>query len=101
MVEATAEGWAAYFADPAPANALIKEDNPEMSDDLLAYSKNKMQEEGMLLSGDAADGQYGIMTRERWELFFNDMVKAGTLPADLDWEKAFDLSFVDSFYKQE
>lgn len=101
MVAATAKGWAAYFEDPAPANALIKEDNPEMADDLLAYSKDKMQEEGMLLSGDAADGQYGIMTAERWEQFFKDMVKAGTLPEDLDWEKAFDLRFVDALYTEE
>lgn len=101
MVAATAKGWAAYFDDPAAANALIKQDNPEMADDLLAYSKDKMQEEGMLLSGDAAEGQYGIMTRERWERFFQDMVKAGTLPADLDWEKAFDLRFVDTLYSRE
>lgn len=101
MVAATAKGWAAYFEDPAPANALIKEDNPEMADDLLAYSKDKMQEEGMLLSGDAADGQYGIMTEERWEQFFQDMVNAGTLPEDLDWEQAFDLRFVDALYSQE
>ena len=101
MVEATAEGWAAYFADPAPANALIKEANPEMADDLLAYSAAKMQEQGILLSGDAADGQYGIMTTARWKGFFDDMVKAGTLPADLDWQKAFDLTFVNAMYGAE
>lgn len=101
MVEATAEGWAAYFADPAPANALIKQANPEMADDLLAYSSAKLQEQGILLSGDAADGQYGIMTTARWQGFFEDMVKAGTLPADLDWQKAFDLTFVKAMYGAE
>lgn len=101
MVEATAEGWAAYFADPAPANALIKEANPEMADELLAYSTAKMQEEGILLSGDAANGQYGIMTTARWKGFFEDMVAAGTLPADLDWQKAFDLTFVKAMYGAE
>lgn len=101
MVEATAEGWAAYFADPAPANALIKEANPEMADELLAYSTAKMQEEGILLSGDAADGQYGIMTTARWKGFFEDMVAAGTLPADLDWQKAFDMTFVKAMYGAE
>lgn len=101
MVEATAEGWAAYFADPAPANALIKAANPEMADELLAYSTAKMQEQGILLSGDAADGQYGIMTTARWKGFFDDMVAAGTLPADLDWQKAFDLTFVNAMYGAE
>jgi NitT/TauT family transport system substrate-binding protein len=101
MVEATAEGWAACFADPAPANALIKQANPEMADDLLAYSSAKLQEQGILLSGDAAEGQYGIMTTARWQGFFDDMVKAGTLPADLDWQKAFDLTFVKAMYGAE
>ena len=31
------EGWKSYLkADPAPANALIKKDNPNMTDDQLA-----------------------------------------------------------------
>ena len=98
MVAATAEGWKAYFENPAPANALIKEDNPEMQDALLAYSHAKMQEEGILLSGAAEDGRYGMMTLERWQAFFEDMVEAGTLPEDLDWKKAFDLSYIQSVY---
>ena len=64
MVAATAEGWKAYFENPAPANALIKEDNPEMQDALLAYSHAKRQEEGILLSVAAEDGRYGMMTLE-------------------------------------
>ncbi|RBW48789.1 ABC transporter substrate-binding protein [Marinobacter sp. F3R11] len=98
MVEATAKGWAEYFADPEPANALIKEDNPEMQDALLAYSYARMQEEGILLSGAAKDGRYGMMTKERWQEFYEDMVAAGTLPEGLDWEKAFDLSFIEAVY---
>jgi len=98
MVAATAEGWKAYFENPEAANKLIKEDNPEMQDDLLAYSHAKMQEEEMLLSGAAEGGRYGMMTLERWKAFFDDMVAAETLPADLDWQKAFDLTFVNEIY---
>jgi len=98
MVAATAEGWKAYFENPEAANKLIKEDNPEMQDDLLAYSHAKMQEEQMLLSGAAEGGRYGMMTQERWKAFFDDMVAAETLPADLDWQKAFDLTFVNEIY---
>ena len=98
MVEATAKGWKAYFENPAPANALIKEDNPEMKDELLAYSHAKMQEEGILLSDAAEGGRFGMMTRERWKAFYDDMVEAGTLPKDLAWEKAFDLNFVNAVY---
>lgn len=30
-------GWVSYLKDPAPGNALIKQDNPKMTDDLLAW----------------------------------------------------------------
>jgi len=33
FVQASMEGWASYFKDPAPGNALIKEANPEMTDE--------------------------------------------------------------------
>lgn len=98
MVAATAEGWEAYFENPEAANKLIKQDNPEMTDDLLAYSHAKMQEENILLSDAAEDGQYGNMTQARWHSFYEDMVAAGTLPEDLDWQKAFDLRFVNELY---
>ncbi len=52
----------------------------------------------MLLSGAAEGGRYGMMTQERWKAFFDDMVAAETLPADLDWQKAFDLTFVNEIY---
>lgn len=99
MVAATSEGWAAYFENPEPANELIMEDNPEMAPDLIAYSIDKMQEHEILLSGDAAGGEYGNMSRERWESFFEDMVEAGVLDEDLDWQAAFDLQFVQALYE--
>ena len=57
-----------------------------------------MQEEGILLSDAAEGGRFGMMTRERWKAFYDDMVEAGTLPDDLAWEKAFDLNFVNAVY---
>ncbi|MBQ0746966.1 MAG: ABC transporter substrate-binding protein [Marinobacter sp.] len=98
MVTATALGWKAYFENPEPANALIKADNPEMQDELLAYTYAKMQEENMLLSDAAEGGRYGMMTVERWQTFFDDMIAAETLPEDLEWEKAFDPSFIETVY---
>ncbi|HCE38508.1 MAG: nitrate ABC transporter substrate-binding protein [Alcanivorax sp.] len=99
MVDATAEGWAAYFENPAPANALIKQDNPEMQDDLIAYSIGKMQEQDILLSDAAEDGAYGMMTDDRWQAFYQDMVEAGTLPEGLDYRKAYDLRFIQETWK--
>ncbi len=53
FVNASIEGWYSYlYGDPAPANALIKRDNPEESDDLLAYAIAKMKANGIVDSGD-------------------------------------------------
>ena len=48
------EGWKSYLADPAAGNALIKKDNPNMTDDQLAYSVAKLKEIGIVTGGDAA-----------------------------------------------
>ncbi|MEP6789791.1 MAG: ABC transporter substrate-binding protein [Ramlibacter sp.] len=58
FVKGTMEGWKSYLADPAPANALIKKDNPNMTDEQLAYSVAKLKEMGIITGGGA--GKYGI-----------------------------------------
>ena len=53
FVDASAIGWYHYlYGDPRPGNALIKRQNPEMTDELLAYSIAKMKEYGIVDSGD-------------------------------------------------
>jgi NitT/TauT family transport system substrate-binding protein len=96
FVNASIEGWYSYLnGDPAPGNALIKKDNPEMTDALLAYAIAKIKEYGIADSGDAKKDGIGAMTDARWHEFFDTMVKAGLYPADLDYKKAFTLQFVD------
>ena len=96
FVNASIEGWYSYlYADPAPGNALIKHDNPEMTDALLAYGRGKMQEYGIIDSGDAKQTGIGAMTEARWRDFFETMAKAGLYPADMDFRQAYTLQFVD------
>jgi NitT/TauT family transport system substrate-binding protein len=96
FVNASIEGWYSYlYDDPGPANALIKKDNPEMTDALLAYGRDKMKEYGIVDSGDAKQSGIGAMTEARWRDFFDTMVKAGLYPADSDFRKAFTLQFVN------
>ena len=54
FVRASAEGWKSYLANPAPGNALIKRDNPQMSDELLAYGHRKMREYAIVTGADTA-----------------------------------------------
>ena len=54
FVRATMEGWKSYLADPAPGNVLIKKDNPNMTDEQLAYSVGKLKEIGMVTGAGSA-----------------------------------------------
>jgi len=96
FVNASIEGWYSYLdGDPGPANALIKKDNPEMTDALLAYGRDKMKEYGIIDSGDAKQYGIGAMTEARWHDFFETMVKAGLYPADMDFRRAYTPQFVN------
>jgi len=96
FVNATIEGWYSYlYGDRTQANAMIKQHNPEMSDEQLAYSHAKMKEYGIVDSGDTLKLGIGAMTAARWKEFADTMVKAGVYPADIDVSKAYTLQFVN------
>jgi NitT/TauT family transport system substrate-binding protein len=96
FVDASIEGWYSYLSgDPAPGNALIKKDNPEMTDALIAYGVQKIKEYGIVDSGDAKTDGIGAMTDPRWREFYETMAQAGIYPAGLDYRKAFTLQFIN------
>lgn len=96
FVDASIEGWAGYLnGDPSPGNALIKKDNPEMSDDLLAFGIAQMKSHGIVDSGDTAALGIGAMTEARWRDSFEVMAGAGLYPARLDPRNAYTLAFVN------
>jgi NitT/TauT family transport system substrate-binding protein len=96
FVNATIEGWYNYlYGDNAKANALIKQDNPEMTDAQIAFSIAAMKKHGIVDSGDTETMGIGAMTKARWESFFKKSVSWGVYPADLPLEKAYTLQFVN------
>ncbi len=96
FVDASIAGWQDYLnGDPAPAHALIKQANAEMTDELLAYGRAKMKEYGVVESGDAKTLGIGAMTDARWQEFFSTMSGQGLYPADMDWRRAYTLQFVN------
>ena len=102
FIDASLRGWYSYmYGDPAPANALIKQDNPDMTDDQLAFSRNKMKEYGIVDSGDSLELGIGAMTDQRIKSFFDLTVQAGLYPADLDLAKSYTLQFVNKKYGME
>ena len=93
--DATRDGWHHYLhGDPRPANALIKRANPDMSDAVIAQAIAKMKAYGLVESGDAKAFGIGAMTDLRWKRFFATMSAQGLYPKNLDYRKAYDLSFM-------
>jgi NitT/TauT family transport system substrate-binding protein len=96
FVDASAVGWYHYlYGDNARANAAIKKDNPDISDEQIAFSTAKMKEYGLVDSGDTLKLGIGAMTDARMKDFYDQMVKAGVVKAGLDYKKAYTLQFVD------
>jgi NitT/TauT family transport system substrate-binding protein len=96
FVDASIVGWYNYlYGDNKPANAMIKKMNPEMTDELLAYSLGKMKEYGIVDSGDTLKDGIGAISDARMVNFFDKMVRAGVVKRDVDYRKAYTLRFAN------
>jgi len=96
FVSASMIGWYNYlYGDNAAANAMIKKLNPEMTDELLAYSIGKMKEYGIVDSGDALHDGIGAMNDARMASFFEKMVRAHVVKPDMDYRKSYTLRFIN------
>ncbi|CCE06860.1 putative ABC transporter, periplasmic binding protein [Bradyrhizobium sp. STM 3843] len=96
FVDASIVGWYHYiYGDNSAGNAMIKKLNPEMTDDLLAYSVAKMKEYGIVDSGDSLRDGIGAMSDERVTSFFDKMVRAGVVKPSIDYRKSYTLRFVN------
>jgi NitT/TauT family transport system substrate-binding protein len=95
FVEGSIKGWYNYlYGDNTAANDLIKKDNPDMSDEAIAYAIDKMKSAGIVDSGDALEKGIGVMTEEKVKDFYDKMVAAGVVSADIDWTSAINFTFV-------
>lgn len=95
FVRASLEGWRDYLRDPAPANALIKRDNPKMTDDRIAHAIETMKSMHVLDRGIGATEGIGTMTAARWDQTRTFLVEAGLLDPAMDWRRAFTTRFTD------
>jgi NitT/TauT family transport system substrate-binding protein len=94
--DATRDGWYDYLnKNPAPANALIKRDNPDMTDAVIAQAIDKMKRFSLVTgSQDVTAFGTGAMTEIRWRNFYQTMQSEGLYPKGLDYTKAYDLRFM-------
>ena len=95
FVRGTMEGWKSYLANPAPANALIRKDNPNMTEEQLAYSVGKLRELGVVTGGDAQKLGIGVITEARLKSSYDLMVSSGVIDASkVDLAKTYTTEFV-------
>jgi len=95
FVRATAEGWKSFLADPEPAAAVIKRENPNMTDGEIAFAVQKLKDSQAVTGGDAAQLGIGAMTEARWKKTFDFMVESGLLSPSTEWRKAYTTRFID------
>jgi NitT/TauT family transport system substrate-binding protein len=98
FVDASILGWRRYLdgVDTAKVDALIKKQNAAMTDELIAYSRRKMQELDLVEAGDAKKLGIGAISAERVRDFYAKMVAAGMYQAgEIDPAAAIELKFVN------
>ena len=74
---------------------MIKKLNPEMTDELIAYSIARMKEYGIVDSGDSLRDGIGAMNEARIASFFDKMVRARVVRSDIDYRKSYTLRFIN------
>jgi NitT/TauT family transport system substrate-binding protein len=94
FIQASAAGWKSYLAHPAPGNALIKKDNPQMEEDLLVFGLTTMKGYAIVTGGDAAKSGIMTMTDDRWKRTFDFMAGAGLVRKDVDYRQAYTLDLL-------
>ena len=96
FVDGSAKGWYNYlYGDNAAANEAIKKDNPDITDEQIAFSIAQMKKFGIVDSGDTEKLGIGAMTDERVQSFYDKMVKAKVIPGGIDIKKSYTLQFVN------
>ncbi|MGB3390822.1 MAG: ABC transporter substrate-binding protein, partial [Pseudaminobacter sp.] len=70
-------------------------DNPDMTDEQIAFTIKQMKDYGIVDSGEAETLGIGAMTDAHIASFYGKMVKAKVVPEGLDIKKAYTLDFVN------
>lgn len=97
FVDASIIGWYNYlYGDRRAADALIKKDNPDMTDEYIEGSVQLMKKLAIVDSGEALTKGIGAMNAAVIKDFHDKMVKAGLYkPGEVDLSKVATFEFVN------
>ena len=75
-------GWKDYIeGDPAPAHALMKQLNPNVTDGFLEFSHKMIVQEKLVIGRNATDdSQVGRISRERFSIQIGQLEELGIIP---------------------
>jgi NitT/TauT family transport system substrate-binding protein len=97
FVDASITGWYGYlYGDRKAANALMRKDNPELTDDEIERSVALMKQQGIVDSGEALERGIGAMNEARVRDFLDKMTRAGLFkPGEVDPGRVATYEFVN------
>jgi NitT/TauT family transport system substrate-binding protein len=97
FVDASILGWVNYlYGDRKAANALMRKENPEMTEEELEASVALIRAQGVVDSGEALERGIGAMSSARIRDFYDQMVRAGLYePGAVDLSKVAATQFVN------
>ena len=96
FVDGSLTGWYNFlYGDPTAADALILEANADMTQDKIEFARNMMKDEGIVDSGESLENGIGAMSDEVIGDFFQKMVDAGVIEAEVDWKASYTLEFTN------
>ena len=88
-------GWIDFMKNPAPGVELIRKDNPDNPDDVVAYAIKMIGEAGILESAETAKNGLGTMSDARWKAHTEMLQDAAIVPKDFDYRRAYTLQYIN------
>ncbi|MDO9315834.1 MAG: ABC transporter substrate-binding protein [Burkholderiaceae bacterium] len=97
FVDASIIGWVNYlYGDRRAAHALMRRDNPEMTDAEMEASVALMKQQGIVDSGESVTQGLGAMNPARIRDFYQQMLNAGLYQAgDVDLGRVATFQFIN------
>jgi NitT/TauT family transport system substrate-binding protein len=96
FILSVSEGWRDFlYGDAGPGIALIKSQNQQLTDEIIANSMKEMRDRELMVGGEGKTG-IGYMTEARWSKLYETMSAAGIVESGDYWKKAFDTSLLGS-----
>jgi NitT/TauT family transport system substrate-binding protein len=96
FLKASMQGWKDYLAHPAAGDAVIRKENPNMTQAQLDYAVKALNASGLVTGGDAQTRGIGVITAERLKASWTMAVASGLVdPKAVPLDQLYTTRFID------